>query len=78
MSDENLTGRDGNLINEALLYAAHLLDGLAEEYRPRGNRADMVRLLRTRMGEDGYLELIKRHSPLLEAITGRPLNVEDY
>jgi hypothetical protein len=74
---ENVTGRDGHIIEKALFYAAHFIDGLPEEHRPRSDRDDMVRLLRARLG-DNFLAAAEQHGAALEEVTGRPFNVEDY
>jgi CelD/BcsL family acetyltransferase involved in cellulose biosynthesis len=41
----NVTGRDGYILAQALAFAIEVIDRLPEEWRPRSNRDDMLRLL---------------------------------
>ena len=78
MSETNITGRDGYIIEKALFHAAHFIDGLPALYRERNDRDDMVRILRARLGDDFIIAAEQQHGPALEEMTGRKFNVEDY
>jgi hypothetical protein len=41
----NVTGRDGYILAKALAFAIEVIDRLPEEWRPRSDRDDMLRLL---------------------------------
>ena len=70
------TGRYNYIINQALFYAAHFIEGLPIEHRPSVNRAHMLRILRTNLG-DSFGAEVRRYGDMLEKSTGRPFNAWD-
>jgi hypothetical protein len=73
----NITGRDSYLITKALFYTVHFIDGLPEQYQARSDRSDMLKILRTTLG-DGFETDATMFGRFLEKATGRPLNVEGF
>ena len=73
MPKDNTTDRDNYIINQALFYAAHFIEGLPIEHRPSINRAHMLRILRANLG-DSYGAEVRRYGDILEKSTGRPFN----
>lgn len=73
---QEITGRDDYIIEQALFFAVHTIDGLPPEYQARSNRADMLKMLRARTGDQFHVqaELFGR---TLEGATGRRLNLVD-
>ena len=72
-----ITGRDSYLIEKALFYAAHFIEGLSVEHQALSDRSDMLMLLRARLG-DNFMAQAEMFGRTLEQATGRPFNVEEY
>jgi hypothetical protein len=74
---QDITGRDSYLITKALFYAIHFIDGLPEQYQAWSDRSDMIKILKTTLG-DGFETDASVFSKSLEKATGRPLNLEGF
>jgi hypothetical protein len=61
-SKNDITGRDGYIIAQALATAIHYLEKMPELYRPESNIADMRRLLAAYGPQDGkrFLDELRR------------------
>lgn len=70
-----ITGRDDYITTKALFYAAHMIDGLPEQYQALSDRSDMIALLRSRLG-DHFQAQVELFGGMLERATGRPFKVE--
>ena len=77
MSEDGITGRDNHIIVKALFYAAHFIDGVPEVHREVSDRSDMMRILRSQLG-DNFLSTAETYGKSLEEMTGRPFDVEEY
>lgn len=53
--ESQITGRDGYIVTKALAYAILAIDSLPRARQERSDRNDMLSLLISRVGPDGYL-----------------------
>jgi hypothetical protein len=74
---DDVTEPDEYLVTQALFFAAHFIDGLPAWRRPRSNRDGMIEILRAKLG-DNFMPMAEIYSRVLQDITGRPFDVEDY
>ncbi len=72
-----IAGRENWVIEKALFYAAHFIEGLPVEHQALSDRSDMLTLLRARLG-DNFMAQAEMFGRTLEQATGRPFNAEEY
>ena len=65
------------VLERALFYAAHFIEGLPVEHQARSDRSDMLGLLRARLG-DQFMAQAEIFGWMLERTTGRRFNVDSY
>lgn len=70
----SVTSRDDVIIKQALIYAAHWIEGLPDRERESSNRNDMIQILHA-MCEDGLMHEIDTYDGKLFRNTGRLFEV---
>lgn len=72
-----ITRRENWIIERALFYAGHFIEGLPAEHQASSDRSDMLTLLRARLG-DKFMAQAEIFGWMLERTTGRPFNAEEH